>query len=117
MSANIKLNVVGHVTATTEVTPGGNLDDSYETMSPPATPDEDIYESVSPRGTPEPTKGLKAAVSQLAEGPQGYLVPYPDGKDQGGKCSKFYNGIKILPVTHIFDTVNSISNLWKNNLL
>ena len=76
MGDNIRLNIVGHVTAATEVAPDNNAaGDDYETMTPPATPDEDLYEAVSPRTTPEP-----------AEDPQGYLLPNPDHQ-QGGQTS------------------------------
>jgi hypothetical protein len=77
MSDNIKLNVVGRVTATTDVVPDGSTAGSeYETMTPPTSPVDDIYESVSPRQTPEPMVD-----------PQGYLVPTYPVDQKGSKTS------------------------------
>ena len=70
MADDISLKVVGHATTANDETPCDNND--YETMTPTTSPDDDIYEPVSPRKTPE-----------LAEDPEGYLLPYPDNEREG----------------------------------
>ena len=65
MGDKVKMNVVGHVTATTDVVPDDSTEENnYETMTPPISPVDDLYEPVSPRQTPEPK-----------EDSQGYLIP------------------------------------------
>ena len=99
MGDKIKMNVVGHVTATTDVVPNDSTaENKYETMTPPTSPVDDLYESVSPRQTPE-----------LKEDSQGYLIPtspidQKESKTTEKTKNEYKTGLKLVSMFCIFVT-------------